>query len=239
MFDKYKKFILWGAGLIASFLLLLYLASTIDRLFMPVVTLTAPRSGTLSYGFTTEVQVPIPEIETDETVETGDETTEIPAEPLPLTVTVSRETGAWLAVGDPVNAERAAGSRVERHVAAVTAIRVSPDLRTLSVDVTLPDTVETIPGELWQLSFGKTSEAYDTLVPLSALRGTGEDGVYDLFLAVPADKANTYTVTRVSVSTIYEQNDTFAAVKWHIPEGTRIITTTDRALIDGATVRTE
>ncbi len=236
MFDKYKKFILWGAGLIASFLLLLYLASTIDRLFMPVVTLTAPRSGTLSYGFTTEVQVPIPEIETDET---GDEIAVPAAEPLPLTVTVSRETGAWLAVGDPVNAERAAGSRVERHAASVTAIRVSPDLRTLEVDVILPDTVETVPGELWQLSFGKTSEAYDTLVPLSALRGTGEDGVYDLFLAVPADKANTYTVTRVSVSTIYAQNDTFAAVKWHIPEGTRIITSTDRALIDGATVRTE
>ncbi len=236
MFDKYEKFILWSACLLATFLLLLYLASTIDRLFMPVVTLTAPRSGTLSYGFTTEVQVPIPEIETDET---GDETAVPAAEPLPLTVTVSRETGAWLAVGDSVNAERAAGSRVERHAAAVTAIRVSSDLRTLEVDVTLPDTVETIPGELWQLSFGKTSEAYDTLVPLSALRGTGEDSVYDLFLAVPADKANTYTVTRVSVSTVYEQNDTFAAVKWHIPEGTRIITSTDRALIDGATVRTE
>ncbi len=234
--NTYRKFILWGAGLLASFLLLLYLASTIDRLFMPVVTLTAPRSGTLSDGFTTEVQVPIPEIETGET---GDETAVPAAEPLPLTVTISRETGAWLAVGDPVGAERAAGSRVERHAAEITAIRVSPDLRTLSVDVTLPDTVETIPGELWQLSFGKTSEAYDALVPLSALRGTGEDGVYDLFLAVPADKANTYTVTRVSVSTIYEQNDTFAAVKWHIPEGTRIITSTDRALIDGATVRTE
>ncbi len=239
MFDKYKKFILWGAGLLASFLLLLYLASTIDRLFMPVVTLTVPRSGTLSYGFTTEAPVPIPEMETGDAVGAGNETTELPAEPLPLTVTVSRETGAWLAVGDPVNAERAAGSRVERHAAVVTAIRVSPDLRTLAVDVTLPDTVETVPGELWQLSFGKTSEAYDTLVPLSALRGTGEDGVYDLFLAVPADKANTYTVTRVSVSTVYEQNDTLAAVKWHIAEGVMIITSTDRALTDGATVRTE
>ncbi len=237
--NTYRKFILWGTGLLASFLLLLYLASTIDRLFMPVVTLTAPRSGTLSYGFTTEVQVPFPELETDETVEIGDETTAIPAEPLPLTVTVSCETGAWLAVGDPVNAERAAGSRVERHTAEITAIRVSPDLRTLSVDVTLPITVVTIPGELWQLSFGKTGEGYDTLVPLSALRGTGEEGSYDLFLAVPADKANTYTVARVSVSTIYERNDTFAAVKWHIPEGTRIITSADCALTDGATVRTE
>lgn len=286
----YKKFCLWGGCIAGSFLLLLFLASTIDRLFMPVVTLTKPRQGSISYTYATEATGnPMPDtvitaeeagtlihvyVGVGDTVQAGDilcDTTQgsifAPYDGLvchisvlegesyraevslvelmcgeaaiSFSVSVSREKGGIYSVGDRVTVTKPQGKSAQTQEAEITHIQLNADLRTYTMTVTLSSAKDYVYGDLYRLDFYKESPSYDTLIPVSLLHSTGDAGTYTFFMATPREKANTYTVTRVTVHTVYEENNLYAAVKWSIPEDCFLVSSTDRSLTDGGIVRTE
>ena len=156
-----------------------------------------------------------------------------------VSITLPQAKGAFYTVGDQAKIKAIKGNRIISGTGQVISIVPTDDFLNYRLEILIPNSNSNFAhGDVLHVDLNKTTEIFSCLVPRSALIPTTEEGRYYLYTATPKEDSAEYEVYRHVVDVIGE-NDLYAAIRQNYGSGTYVVTSTDRALGERTTVRTE
>ena len=156
-----------------------------------------------------------------------------------VSITLPQAKGAFYTVGDQVKIKTIKGNRIISGTGQVISIVPTDDFLNYRFEILIPNSNGNFAhGDVLHVDLNKTTEIFSCLVPRSALIPTAEEGRYYLYTATPKENSAEYEVYRCVVDVIGE-TDLYAAIRQNYGSGTYVVTSTDRALGERTTVRTE